>query len=249
MNRTKVRERYKHKFGEGISEFYGVNADQKCFIVGAGPSLNGLDISGIHDSVVISVNASCLLMPWSTKGNINRRFWLSNDALCLQMSYFGPHVLDAHCHRIIRSSWSKHYQKLIGHQFNIFNPRKSQLAPLSLKMDELCHSSSVPTAIDFAIFMKCNPIYLVGVDHLMIEGKSHFWQFWPKEKHIVRTSAKIVYRPNQPSQKKVFDKNLKVFDALKDYATLCGISIYNCSPISTVKTFQFMELASAIQNS
>lgn len=246
MVRGKIRSKPQIKNYDGLTEFHDAQSGQKCFIVGAGPSLYGLDISGIHKSVVISVNASCILMPWDKPEQWERRFWLSNDSLCIQMSYFTPKVLNAHCHRIVRNSWSKHFSVFDGVKYNVFSPRKSQSVPLTFEENRLCYTSSVPSAIDFAILMKCNPVYLVGVDHKMVDGKSHFWQFLPKQQQIYRTKKRLSYRPGFQSQEQVFDKNMSVFAALKEYGNRLGSQIYNCSPISTVDAFPFMSLTDAI---
>ena len=83
---------------------------EAAFVVGSGTSLNNLDISGIHNHVVICVNSSIVLMNWA-KGKADKRYWISNDAFCRKWSYWKD-VLDAKANRIVRDSWRKYFREL-----------------------------------------------------------------------------------------------------------------------------------------
>ncbi len=213
MNPTRKRQGRKLRSFTDLSDFDNAYSGQKCFIVGAGPSLISLDLLGIHEHVVISVNSSVLLMPWML-GNADKRFWVSNDVLCLRWSYFWTHVANAKCSKVVRTSWRKYEDKLLGYNFRYFAIRKSEKHPLQPDKG-LCFTSSVPTAIDFALRMGCKQIYLLGVDQKMVHGNSHFWQFWSKDKWPSRSDKSKLFRPEQKHQIKVFEHNEQVFSALQ----------------------------------
>ena len=231
------RNSAKPKSWVDLSCFNDIHKGRKCYVIGAGPSIAFLDLQKIHKHVVVSINSSALLMPWDKDGDELRRFWISNDVLCMQWTYFWTHVYRAKCTKIVRTSWKKNDETLRRHNFRYFMPRKSQNAPLDPEDPGLCSVSSVPTGIDFALRLGCRNIYLLGVDQRMMHGNSHFWQFWPKEKHPQRESKGKNFQPEQKHQIKVFDQNVKVFGALDLCAKSKGAEIKNCNLGSVLDAF------------
>lgn len=219
-----------------LSDLRDLHVNAKCFILGAGPSVGFLNLKGIEEHVVISVNSSIMLLDWS-KGLSDRRYWISNDVLCMRWSYFWKQVLKGQCNKLVRTSWRKNDEQLRPHGFRYFAPRDSQSIPLNENEDGLCSVSSVPTAIDLALLLGCQSIYLLGVDQAMIHGNSHFWQFWPKEKWPQRNDKGKNFRPEQKHQMGIFDLNTSVFEALRELANRKKVSIYNCSLRSQLKVF------------
>ena len=228
-----------------LSDLQDIHKGEKCFICGAGPSIAFLDLKEIHNFLVISVNSSAILMPWEA-GEKNKRFWVSNDTLVTRWSYFEK-VKHYNCHKVIRTSWKGRYDELKDHNFRYFAPRPSDCHPLSDSCDYLCSVSSVPTAIDLAILMGCNRIYLLGVDQTMVHGNSHFWQFWNRDKWPRRSDKGRYYRPEQKHQIKIFKQNQEVFESLKEYAVRRNVKIYNCSSRSLLKTFECKSLENALK--
>lgn len=230
-----------------LNDFKGINDGAKCFIVGAGPSLVQLDLSGIFRYPVISINSSSLLMSWKDPADEdNKRFWISTDSLCIHWDYFWTNVVHYDCVRLVRTSWRRHYEKIKYCTFRFFEARKTYV---SLEPDDpgLCAYSSVLAAIDFAILMRCKKIYLLGVDHRMLHNKSHFWQFQPKEKWPRRNDKDRFFVPAKIQQTNVFVRNIGVFRLLNDFAASLGIEIYNCSHISTVEVFPKISLEDALK--
>lgn len=245
LNGTK-RERKELKRWTDLSDLCDIHSKGKCFVVGAGPSVGFLDLKGIHEHIVISVNSSILLMNWNYSGDETRRFWVSNDRLVLRWNYFWSYVLRAYCTKLVRTSWRKYDGQIKAHNFRYFAPRESEYAPLYRDIGGLCHSSSVPTAIDLALLMGCKKIYLLGVDQKMIHGNSHFWQFWDDSKQPIRSDKGKGFRPEQSHQIEVFENNIKVFEGLKEYAERTGVSIRNCSLRSGLKVFDKLPFEKAL---
>jgi len=229
-----------------LSDLENIHDGEKCFVLGAGPSMAFLDLSEIHNHVVISTNSSAMLMPWN-KGSADKRYWISNDVLCMQWSYFWKNVIRAHCNKFVRTSWRKYADKIKHHDFRYFSPRMSEKIPLQRLGEKLCCVSSVPTAIELAILTGCKDIYLLGVDHKMIHGNSHYWQFWPKEKWPQRKEKGKDFRPEQKHQIKIFRQNIVVYEALKELADRKNRQIYNCSNGSVVDVFLKTTLDVALQ--
>lgn len=247
MNPTRKRIGRKLKSFTDLSDFRNLHSGEKCFIVGAGPSVGLLDLDGIHDHVVIAINSAALLMPWRN-GDSTRRFWVSNDVLCLRWNYFWTHVAKANCTKVVRTSWRKYEDKIKGlPDFRFFERRKSESHPLDVDDPGLCYTSSVPTALDFALRMNCTQIYLLGVDQKMVHGHSHFWQLWAPEKWPIRTDKNKGFRPEQKHQIKVFGENTPVFSTLGKLAEKKSAAVYNCSNISNLKVFPQISLEQALK--
>ena len=245
MKRDTKRPKNQPQGWTDLSDLQDINKGQKCFVVGAGPSLAFLDISAIQDHVVISVNSSALLMPWTEDGEFVKQYWISNDSLCMKWDYFWTHVKKFKCCKIIRTSWKQYTHKLHGNFFRFFTPRKSD--DLSQEDGGLCSISSIPTAIDLGILMGCSNIYLLGVDQKIIQSNSHFWQFWSEDKRPRRIDKGKKFRPDTKHQKEMFQDNIKVFRALHKYAHSKGTNIYNCSSRSALDVFPKLPFEEALK--
>jgi len=207
--------------------------------------LSQQDISFIHndDDVVIAVNSAILLMPWEPAGRSksDKRYWISNDSLCLKWDYFRK-VLRSDCTRIYRESWLKHEQEYKQYSFQYFRPRKDEFTAGELLPTDggLCSVSSVPTAVDLAIWLGCGSVYLLGVDHCFDGDKTHFWHYWPKEKWPRMCGR--VFDHDKKGQNYIFEKNVAVFRKLKRYAVSQSVPVLDCSPISSLDVFEKVDL-------
>ena len=247
MQRNNKRQSRNIKSYTDLSDLKDIHKNRKCFICGAGPSIFMVDLSDIYSHVVISVNSAMMLMPWAD-GDPQGRFWVSNDTLCLKWSYFWKDVLRSNCTKIVRSSWLGRDDQLCKHGFRYFAPRSSQKAPLNNHGKSLCYESSIPTSIDLALLMGCKEIYILGMDHKILHGNSHFWQFWPKEKWPQRLDKEKNFNPEQPHQIRKFQENKKVYLSLNELAERLDAKIYNCSAISVVFAFPKITLDEAISS-
>jgi len=225
-------------------DFKDLNKGLSAFVVGAGPSLVGFNLGDIHKHVVLSVNSSIkLLDEWFKKGDSSRRFWVSTDPMCRNWTYYKSHVEKTYCTRIVRTSWKKYHKDLKKLEFRYFRPRSS----FSTTDGGLSSGSSVLAALDFAILMGCSKAFLLGVDHIFVQGKSHFWQLKAKPgKSRVFRLDKEESKPEQVHQKAVFIKNIPVFEQLKEYGKKTTM-IYNCSKISTLRVFPKITLEQALE--
>ncbi len=247
VDKTAHRERTEVKSWTNLSDFVDLNSDRKCFICGAGPSIGFLDIASIHNHVVISVNSSILLMPWENEGDDLSRFWISNDLLCTKWTYFNQFVLKSYCTKLVRTSWKEQYKRLAPYGFRYFSARKND-NNVNRDTYALCGVSSIPTAIDFAMLMGCRKIFLLGVDQKMMHGRSHFWQFWKKQKWPRRSDKNRDFKPVQTAQMEIFDRNTSVFESLASFAKTEGYDIKNCNPNSALDVFEKITLADALTN-
>ena len=232
------------KLNTELWDFHNLNQGLSSFVVGAGPSLAGMNIGGIHKHIVLSVNSSIKLMDvWLKKGDTSKRFWVSTDTMCRNWTYYKSHVEKVYCTRILRSSWKKYNKSLQNLDVRYFRPRSS----FTTTDGGLSSGSSVLAALDFAILMGCSKVFLLGVDHAFVRGKSHFWQLKIKPgKSRVLRADKEDSKPEQTHQMAVFAKNIPVFEQLKEYGEN-GTTVCNCSKISTLRVFPKITLEQALE--
>jgi hypothetical protein len=210
----------------------GKHQGEAAFICGAGPSLcdcmsNDL-FKKINEHVVVSVNSSILAMSWES-GDPQKRYWVSNDALCRRWNYWQI-VKKSKAIKVVRDSWEKYHKEIPG--FLYFSPRPTSEDVIDSGDIGLAYCSSVPTSIDLCIQMGIKKIFLLGVDHKRRDSKTHFWQFWDYDK---RAKGPI---SSYAQQKKVFvDYNLMAFEALNGFAKEYKSEIYNCNVDSAVDIF------------
>lgn len=244
--RRKRRRRNIEKMKD-LERFRNIHEGKKCFICGAGCSIGFLDLEGIHSYPVICVNSSILLMPWKEPGDVLSRFWVSTDVLCIQWDYFWSKVVRWECTRVVRNSWSRSSEKTKGIQFYYYHPRQNPTSIPEGTEKGLMAGSSILSAMDLALLLGCKQIFLLGVDHRMHNGNSHFWQVWPVKDRPKREGKPGNFMPCQRQQSSVFKSNLRQFELLAEYANGLDAKIYNCSHISQVPTFDRISLEDALK--
>jgi len=216
------------------TRFINSHVGEVAFIVGAGTSLKDADISFIHNHVVFSVNSSILLMPWH-RGDSHKRYWVSNDSGVMAWDYWKL-VLKSKANKVVRDSWSSLYDKFDTTDFYEFKPRPTSEDVVRPNDMGLAYCSSVPSSLDLAIQAGCSRVYLLGVDQYAQNGKSHYWQFWPRERQPKRGLSS---QPNSmDNQQYAFGYNNKAYPALLDFAMHRNCLVYNCNPISRVDCFE-----------
>lgn len=219
---------------------------QTAIICGAGPSLE-LEFNqhhrreAIHAHTVFAVNSAIMNVDWD-EGSPERRYWISNDALCRRWGYW-KNVMRSRATRIVRDSWEKYYDEIPD--FYYFWRRPTAEGIVNSEDDGLAYCSSVPSSLDFAIQSGHKRIILLGVDHRMTDGKSHFYQFWPISKWPKGWQMLLA---SQSQQKSVFvDYNALAFSALKIFADEKGVEVFNANPMSKVEAFPKITLDEALE--
>ena len=209
---------------------------KSAFILGAGPSLYDLCISfrfkKIFDHVVIAVNSAFMAI---SEYDIDpeKHYWVSNDVLCRQWSYWKD-VENSKCTKVVRDSWLKYKNEMKNTYF--FSPRPTSEDVINLNDKGLAYCSSVPSAIDLSLQFGCKNIFLFGVDHKQVDGRCHYWQFLYPRKERPTVDGKIY--DTWEKQKKVFKYNDMAYKALLNFSILKEAEIYNCSNNTNVGTFK-----------
>ena len=218
------------KINDDISDLYN-SREGTVNILGAGPSLFYVDARLLEKHDCIYVNSSALLIPKVFK---TYKIWLSLDRLCIKWSYFWDNVMKSECIKLGKMEFAKDDKHIGRKGFRYFKTRN--IPKITDLYDNcLAGSSSIPAAIDLALKMGYSQILLFGVDQRFIQGKSHFWEFYPKQKRPKFISGNNVALSEQ---KKGFEENKPYFEELKKTAERKGANIFNCSKrTSSLDTF------------
>lgn len=157
---------------------------QRCFILGAGPSLRCVDEKQLR-GITFTVNSSILKLP-------NPDYWLSDDQDTANWSYFQREVYNSRCVKLMDSmrlgrvcgDFRPNVVRYVHQRwYDWYDPRAKKYFPdkLSLTRDPerplAGTRTSVATAIHAAWIMGCDPIVLLGCDCKYEGNRRYFWQY------------------------------------------------------------------------
>jgi hypothetical protein len=178
------------------------------FVIGGGPSASMVDLKLLKDKFTIGTNFiwkffdfDCTIDICTDKTVIKNRM-LNDDKFRNSKSIKLLMDLD-------NVDWDYHYTRGYGYM------------GFSTDVDWLYHGSHTGfEAVQLAIALKCDPIYLIGIDFCIHEGKGHCHDDW-----------------GEPGK---YDKVLTRFN--KEFYWFCqnhknGANIINLSPISATKEY------------
>lgn len=187
------------------------------FIVGGGPSLSGFDFSRLDDKNVVAVNHAYM--------------YVRADVLVfLDASFLG--IVRDRGHRL--KDWP--FKIIAGPSSNmqhdeqttiiVYEPDKPTMSDPSQLYGR---ASSALVALNAALYMTSARIFLLGIDCCFQDGRGHF--FSDQWAHPRDSSN------HEPSYMRMAEKFNK-FSRFKN--------VYNCSPISRVNTFRYMDIEDAL---
>lgn len=210
---------------EPENPFYRIVPDgawtgHRCFLVGGGRSLEGFDFSILHGEKIIAINAAFRFIPFA-----DICFFMDYQGFWRQVT--GGHMKDQ---RI-----KEHWQAFSGHKvfldllkrrrlngcYNL-NSDASMGTGVSRSMrNGLYHGQNAGFgALNLAICLNANPIYLLGYDMRYTEGKSHFHDLY-RSQHD-KTILKSFIRP---------------FNQVAELIAKMGYRVVNLNPNSALHCF------------
>ncbi len=210
----------------------GRHKGKRCFIIGNGPSLKIKDLQTLWDKNEISFAFNKIFLAFDDTA-FRPTYYVVEDPLVIKNTKinlekldsfpkFFPYIFQNNLKNVPNSlfyylNWNEFYPELPAFTCNPF--------------DFHWGATVVYTALQLAIYMGCNPIYLIGVDFFFKE--SH--QKDPEKKHVMVADGEQNhfhpdYRP--PGEKWYIprlDHQKNSFLAAKKYALANGIEIINAS--------------------
>ena len=201
---------------------------RRCFIIGGGPSVQGLDFSLIENDVTIGINKAFMYYPKCTINYAMDMSWYT----FLTTPTKDPDQLRA------QEAWKayKGYKTWVSlSAFKTTPPKgiqvikkiKEQNLSLNLEHGIFGGNNSGWGAINIALALGCNPVYLLGYDMKMSNNKTHWHEGYAKT------------RPQG------LDRRLEKFGNMiakfADVISEMGFQVINLNPDSGLTCFPKME--------
>lgn len=163
-----------------LASFKNLHAGQRCFVMGNGPSLNKMNLSLFRNEIVFGLNSCYLLFP---KIEWRPTYWVCIDTRVLpdqasrfvamheeypQIKMFMPSILLKHPERTLKAVTPLLIPRGANRYYFREKPWRSPLpdGAFSTDMSEFLVSGYTVsiTALQIAVYMGFNPIYLIGCD-------------------------------------------------------------------------------------
>ena len=220
------------------SRFHNIHAGKRCFVIGNGPSTNSQDLSLLKNEITYTCNAFYLhpiLSKWQPTyhshvdpaafdGSVEMTNWFRE--LCEKMpntKFFLP--LNARNNIVVK---------------NLFPLERTHYCSFAGAMSERVTSVDITRTIPgvqsvslfgiaLAIYMGCNPIYLIGMDHDWLATRkvdTHFYEGLIINGSVVGSNQAIIpYDLDMENMLRLWQgyKNIKAF------AELRGVKICNAT--------------------
>lgn len=225
--------------GQTLKKLKGIHVGKRCFIIGNGPSLRAEDLTSLHNAGEITFAFNRIYhifqyTPWRPT------YYISQDEKMLAGSIAEVNSIEAK-HKFIPIEMIYYY----GVHLNDITPfhisTKNEVSTPNFSKDiSKCVENSmtvVYTAIQFAVYMGINEIYLIGIDHhfhTSINAQGEI-EVDPTAKDYFsdayNTDKKDLYIPNT-------DLSTLTFIAAKKYAEANSIKIYNATRGGKLEVFE-----------
>jgi hypothetical protein len=195
-----LKKKISEKFPSGSLE------GKPAFIIGGGPSTAMVDLSLLKDQFTIGTNFiwkmfDCTIDMFADFTVVKHRMMVNkkfNNSKSIKL------LVD-----LDNNNWNHYYTRAAGFMDH------------STDVDFIYHGSNTGfMAVQFALALKANPIYLIGIDFDIHEGKGHCFDEWGESGKYDR----------------VLDRFNKEFKLFCQYF-LNGTNIINLSPISATRKY------------
>ena len=194
---------------------------RRCFIIGGGPSLQDFDFSKLKGELVIGINRAFEVMDCTVAFSMDSRFfqWVMGNSLQSRQRF-----IDFQGFKVWINTNNFPYR-------GVYVLAAYGRDGLSQSMTEgICHgSNSGHAALNLAICLGANPIYLLGYDFYHEKGRSHYHSGYP--------------RSQRPDTVQAF---LKFFNDIKPEIRRHGTNVVNLNPKSKLRIFPFDKIENVI---
>ncbi len=217
-----------------LKSLHNKYAGHRCFIIGTGPSLNSTNVGSLSSEYTFAVKSYLFtgiarfgFVPsffcWSDRGTLLSSLPLFPAAMPDGMLCFLPFAL----RRQIRNCLSRNLSDIfLIHDIYEWNVHRGLFA-IDPERELHCSGSVIiDYCIPLAIYMGFNPIYLVGCDHSLDNGKRHY-----------DGSTSSLSGFSTPWE--VLDQ---AFEVVQAYATTHGVEIFNATVGGNLNVFPRVNL-------
>jgi len=197
---------------------------QKVILVGAGASLDKLDLTKIGNCPIIAVNAAITLF---TNNRIFKNpWWLFRDTrICFEM---GQRLKDWPHWRVITHTRGHHEIN------DAMGAKRHSMSIYIFAKDNFEHKRTIITdALQILEYFGVSEVYLVGIDHCIVDHQPYAQKLMWKECHFYDVNTKKPNVGNRPIQEMV--------DAMKAMKSILKkIKVFNTSEIYPEPVFEYV---------
>jgi hypothetical protein len=191
---------------------------RRCFIIGGGPSLAGFDFSQLRGELVIGINRAFEKIAPSVIFSMDSRLyaWIKSGML-------GQEALDKYEKSTARKIWVEAPSFKFGAEVLVIPRLEGVGIGRSLSGGLYTGSNSGLAALNLAVVLGANPIYLLGFDLI---SRDQFQQWWHDGYPTVQRD-------------KVYQTFRKEFEEVAPTLKEMGVSVINLNPESGLRCFDF----------
>lgn len=197
----------------------GVWKNQKCFIVGGGPSLEGFDFNRLKGKgKIIAVNKSYLDVPFA-----DVLYFMDGKSTSFYGLVKSGKLGEGSFEKWKEFQGFKFFLNIQGRKLDdVYSIKSLGRNGLSqdLKKGIYHGNNSGLGALMLAICLRANPIYLLGIDGKFLKGKSHYHGGYGARKHP-ETVYKSFVREFEKAAKMISRTNYKVINLNSNSAVKC----------------------------
>lgn len=229
-------------------KYKNIHADKRCFIIGNGSSLKKQNLSPLSKEITFVMNAF-----W--KHPIISSKWQPTYYCFADPLYFDGSVAWLDFFTKLKKKIKKSiffvpaFAKEIIIKQNILPIRKTNYVSFDSSITdkkELELAGYIPSvestsqlALTAAIYMGCNPIYLLGLDHDWLAHRGCDKHFYSEE--VIKNHPKVESELSKYSYKSILESCLRLwnrYEYLKDIASARGIKIFNATDEGFLDVFE-----------
>lgn len=173
---------------QNLKKYKDIHKNEKCFILGAGPSLTRVEKKDLKNVITFAVNGAIAKFDDAT-------YFVTEDQGVSEWSYFYDQLSSSKCikffnkdkfvqSKLDRVAWECFTQmenKELYDQYVWEKDKKLYVEDVGLHRNTseplTASRTSIATAIHLAHIMGCSPIVLIGCDCQNVNKKNHFWEF------------------------------------------------------------------------
>lgn len=242
---TATQERKKIIMRLRLRKFANIHKNQRCFVIGNGPSLNKIDMTLLKNEITFGANRCYLGFP---QWGFHFKYWAIQDELHIKQCYqeynenLPPEMI-----KFISLQFSNYFKGSNIYPVNVVYSYKP-FPQFSDNINIFYEGWSVVyLLLQLAVVMGCNPIYMIGVDYNFnitekekvgdkkwsdTESKSHFIS------NYMAANKGVVW--NTPK----FDKTDAAFNYASNLVKEKGIQVLNATPGSKLTFFPMIDYKS-----
>lgn len=249
-------------------KFYNKYSGKRCFILGNGPSIRGMDLSHLSQEYVFTTN---FFQKIEGHEKFAPSFHVFNDGMFFDINkelkltdkelkeyYENIRSLDVPCFIPVDGFdyiHNNHWDEKIDFNYVYFG---SPIGFYEIKNINLCKAipginSVVQTAMMIAIYMGFSEIYVLGIDgtYIAVDIEERLKNgSLDEELHPYNENSMYVYKEHYTMRERLMEQYnvFAGFESIYKYAEARNVKIYNCSPRTLVDSIPRMAFEKVFMN-